>query len=219
MTEALVRFEGEDIGWPGQPVLSGLHLTLHAGERLVLLGRSGAGKSTLLSAIRDRLPGRIALIPQDHGLVGPLSVHHNVWMGRLDDHRSAYNLLNLVRPLARERAATDPVIAEVGLSGFERRPVEALSGGQRQRTALARALFRGGDAVLGDEPVSAVDPVQGAALLEALTGRFQTLVLALHDREAALATATRIVGLKDGAVLIDAPARDLSLEALSPLYD
>jgi phosphonate transport system ATP-binding protein len=219
----LVRFEGETIRWQTTPALHDITLSLFKGERVVLLGRSGAGKSTLLGAIRERaeaakMAPRLALVPQDHGLVPQLSVHLNTYMGRLDDHGAAYNLANLLHPFRRERAAVAPWLTTVGLDGMERRAVETLSGGQRQRTALARALFRGGDVVLADEPVSAVDATQGAALLDTLTARFETLVLALHDTETALRIATRIIGLRAGRVMIDAPAAAVSADGLAALY-
>lgn len=217
----LARFAAEEIGWPGSPVLRDVSLSLRTGERIVILGRSGAGKSTLLGAIRQRLEEAgqtVALVPQEHGLVPQLSVHHNVYMGRLDAHGTLYNLANLLWPFARERARTAPWIDTVGLPGLERRAVETLSGGQRQRTALARALFRGGEVLLADEPVSAVDPAQGAGLLDALGARFPTLVLALHDRDAALRVATRIIGLREGRVMLDAAPDALGPDDLAMLY-
>ncbi|MGO4917376.1 ATP-binding cassette domain-containing protein [Pseudogemmobacter sp. W21_MBD1_M6] len=219
----LVRFNGETIHWQQTPALHDIRLDLFAGERVVLLGRSGAGKSTLLGALRRKLETartapRLALVPQDHGLVPQLSVHLNTYMGRLDDHGAAYNLANLVHPFRRERAAVAPWLATVGLNGLDRRAVETLSGGQRQRTALARALFRGGDVVLADEPVSAVDATQGAALLDALNARFQTVVLALHDTDAALRIATRIVGLRAGRITVDAPVAAVTAEDIAALY-
>ncbi|SDF33561.1 ATP-binding cassette domain-containing protein [Limimaricola pyoseonensis] len=219
----LARFEGETLSWDGAPVLHDVTLSLCEGERLVLLGHSGSGKSTLLNAIRLKLEAarpapRIALVPQDPGLVPQLSVFHNVWMGGLDDRSAAYGLLTLLRPPARERARLAPVIERVGLSGFERRRVASLSGGQKQRTALARALMRGGAALIADEPVSAVDPRQSGDLLAALSDRFPTMALALHDPERARALATRIVGLKAGRIVFDRPAAELSLPTLHALY-
>lgn len=218
---ALARFDGGEIGWPGQTVLQDLTLTLRTGERVALLGRSGAGKSTLLGAIRAQIEAagpRLALVPQDHGLVGQLSVQHNVWMGVLDDHSTAQNLANLVRPSARARAAVAPWLEAVGLAGLDRRSVETLSGGQRQRTALARALLRGGAVVLADEPVSAVDPEQAGRLLTALSARFPTLVMALHDTDLALRFASRIIGLRGGRVALDAAATDVTPADLAALY-
>jgi phosphonate transport system ATP-binding protein len=193
-------------------------LQIAQGERVAILGRSGAGKSTLLTALHDRAQVRLALVPQDHGLIGALSVFHNVWMGVLDDHGTARNLRTLIWPNADERGRVAQVLAVVGLDDLGRRLVSQLSGGQRQRVALARALLRGGSLVLGDEPVTALDPEQGAALLDHLLEAFPTSVLVLHDVDQALRVATRIIGLRQGRVAVDAPASDLSADDLLQLY-
>ncbi|WP_240512243.1 ATP-binding cassette domain-containing protein [Pseudoruegeria sp. SK021] len=215
----MVSFDGETLGWDGHAVLPSLTLRISRGERIALLGRSGAGKSTLLGAVRDRITAeRTALVPQNHGLVDPLSVFHNVWMGRLDDFSTARNLRTLVWPSKQERAEVDAVLSQTGLSGLDRRAVASLSGGQRQRVAVARALLRGGAVVLADEPVSAVDPSQGDALLGDLSSRFNTAVFALHDVGQALRFATRIIGLRAGAVELDAASADLDPATVMGLY-
>ncbi|SEM66639.1 phosphonate transport system ATP-binding protein [Loktanella fryxellensis] len=218
MTAPLVGLQDQTLGWGGQAVLRGIDLSLSAGERVVLLGRSGVGKSTLLAALQGGIAARVALVPQDHGLVGSLSVFHNVWMGVLDDHGTASNLRTLVWPAKAQRARVEAVLEVVGLGTLGRRTVGRLSGGQRQRVALARALLRRGDVVLGDEPVTALDPSQGALLLTHLVTQFPTAVLALHDIDQALRTATRIVGLRGGGIVLDAPAADLTAVDLLALY-
>ena len=203
----LAALDGEALSYGANRVFAGVSLTLEPGERVVLLGRSGAGKSTLLAALYDRLTGagrRTALVPQDHALVPQLSVLRNALMGRLDDHGAAYNLTNLIRPRAADRAAVAAILADVGLSAQIDRPVEALSGGQKQRTALARAFHRGGEVLIADEPVSAVDEAQAGALLDACRDRFPTAVLALHDVAQARAFGTRLIGLRAGQVAFDA---------------
>lgn len=219
MPAPLLRLQDEALGWGGGAVLSGVTLDLYAGERVALLGRSGVGKSTLLAAIGARLAAaRLAMVPQDHGLVGPLSVFHNVWMGRLDDHGTPRNLRTLLWPVQAERAEVEQVLHRTGLAGLGRRTVAGLSGGQRQRVALARALLRGGEVVLADEPVSAVDPAQADALLRDLTTAFPTAVLALHDVGQALGFATRVLGLREGRIVLDAPSGDLSEAEVMGLY-
>ena len=219
MPSPLATFERESLGWNGSAVLTDLSLRIDAGERVALLGRSGSGKSTLLDALRRRMIGeRIALVPQQHGLVDPLSVFHNVWMGQLDQSGTLTNLRTLLWPLARERAAVDVVLDRIGLSDMGRRNVTTMSGGQRQRVALGRALLRGGAVVLADEPVSALDPTQGDALLADLANQFETSVLALHDVGQALSFATRIIGLRASQIVIDAPADELDTAALMDLY-
>ena len=213
--------QAESLGYGTRVVLRGVSFALAPGERVVLLGRSGAGKTTLLNAVHDRLVGagrRVALVPQDHALVPQLSVVRNVLMGRLDDHGALRNLASLVRPRPSDRRRIEPILAELGLSAEADRGVEGLSGGQKQRTALARALFRGGDVLVGDEPVSAVDASQAARLLDELRRRFPASVLALHDVDLARAFATRLIGLRGGAVLFDAAPERLGPGSFEALY-
>lgn len=217
----LAAFRAETLGYGSTPVLQGVSLTLAPGERLVLLGRSGAGKTTLLNGIYDRLVAdgrRVALAPQDQALVPQLSVLRNALMGRLDDHGWLYNLTSLIRPRARDRAEVGALLAEMDMGAQIDRPVAAISGGQKQRTALARALYRGGEVLVADEPVSAVDESHAAQLLDLLRERFPTAVLALHDVALARHFATRLIGIRKGRVLFDAPPEAVSGAEVRSLY-
>ena len=212
------RLSNEDLGYNGDAVLRGISLTFSAGERVALVGKSGAGKTTLLSVLHSRYDGNTALIPQDPGLVRSLSVLHNVYMGSLHRHSTAYNLMNLIWPRPREVEHIRPIVERLGLTDklFER--AGELSGGQQQRTAIGRALLQGGDAVLADEPVSAADNHQSRVILNALTDTFETVILAMHDVELALEYSTRIIGIKDGGIALDAPAGELTRANLDFLY-
>lgn len=212
--------DAADLGYDAAPVLRGVSLHVVTGERVALLGRSGAGKSTLLAAARQALLDRglrVALVPQDHALVPQLSALRNVLMGRLDDHGAVYNLTTLIRPRRTDRIAALAVLDSVGLLAEADRPVEALSGGQKQRVALARALYRGGDVLIGDEPLSAVDPSQAEVLADLIRDTFPTAILALHDVDIALRFASRLIGLQDGRIVLDAPAA-VSRDRIEALY-
>ena len=216
---ALVSLDGEALGWGDEIVLPDLTFRIERGEHVAILGRSGVGKSTLLKALSERTTAqRIALVPQDAGLVDSLSVFHNAWMGRLGDAGALTNLRILIHPGRARREEVDQVLGKVGLSGFGRRKVDSLSGGQRQRVSLARALLRGGDILLADEPVSAVDPEQGAALLAQIRVRFDTSVVILHDAALARRHATRLVGLEAGRIVVNGPPADTADAALAGLY-
>lgn len=218
---ALIRFDRETLGYGGTPVLNDLTLTIEAGERVALLGRSGAGKSTLLAAIREKLTAaghRAALVPQDHALVPTLSAFHNIYMGRLDRHSALYNLVTLLRPFAADRAAVGALAAQLGLEELTGRPVDELSGGQRQRVAVARALHAGGDVLLADEPVSALDEVQAPKVLATLLAAFPTAIVALHDVGLAQAHCTRLIGLGENRVMFDRPARVADAAEIEALY-
>ncbi len=203
--DVVFRLDKASASYHGRPVLVDVDLTIRSGERIAIMGRSGAGKSTLLSLLYDGRPNDIALIPQSAALVKQLSVFHNVFMGRLDRNSTAYNLRNLIWPLPAEIEAVRSVLEDVGLADRLFDPAGELSGGQQQRTSVARALFNGRPVVLGDEPVSALDRVQGAAVLERLDAQADTLVLALHDVYLALKHADRVVLLSFGRKVLDEP--------------
>ena len=201
-------------GYNGRPVLFDIDLTVRANERIAVMGRSGAGKSTLLGLLYAQRPADVALVPQASALVKPLSVFHNVYMGRLDRHSTAYNLRNLVWPAACKVAEVRSVLESVGLQADIFSAAGALSGGQQQRTSVARALYNGRPILIGDEPVSALDRVQGADVLSLLESRHETLVLALHDVHHALEHADRIVVLEHGRKVIDEPSSKLAANDL-----
>jgi phosphonate transport system ATP-binding protein len=207
--EVLFDLRKASAGYNGHAALVDIDLTIRAGECVAVMGRSGAGKSTLIGLLYAERASEVALVPQAAALVKPLTVFHNVYMGRLDRHSTIYNLRTLVWPARREIEAVGAVLTSVGLAEKIFAPAGALSGGQQQRTSVARALFNGRPILLADEPVSALDRVQGGEVLALLKRRCQTLVVAMHDMYLALELADRIVVLDHGRKVIDAPAASL----------
>lgn len=214
----LVELHRASAGYAGRAVLHDIDLTIDSGERIAVMGRSGAGKSTLLALLYQHLADRVALVPQAAALVKTLSVFHNVYMGRLDRHSTWYNLRTLIRPGRREIAEIHGVLDRVGLAEKLFAQAGALSGGQQQRTSIARALYDGRPVVIGDEPVSALDRVQGAEILGTLCARHETVIVALHDIPFALAHADRVLVLEQGRIVLDAPSRTLAAADLVPYY-
>ncbi|MER7765538.1 nitrate/sulfonate/bicarbonate ABC transporter ATP-binding protein [Kitasatospora sp. NPDC096140] len=191
------------------PVLSGIDLTVRAGEIVALLGRSGSGKSTLLRCLAGLLPpgsGTVryrgtpltganpgtALVFQTFALLPWLTVRQNVELGL--EARG-------VAPRERARAAAQ-AIDLIGLTGFESAHPRELSGGMRQRVGFARALVVEPDVLLMDEPFSALDVLTAEHLRGELlelwdSGQFPTraVVLVTHNIEEAVLMADRIVVL------------------------
>jgi len=218
MAEPAIRLTNASAAYEGRAVLSGIDLTVRAGERVALMGRSGAGKSTLIGLIQAQAPERVALVPQAAALVRTLSVFHNVYMGRLDRHGAWRNLRMLAWPDRRTRAEVEAVLARVDLAGVSRQRAGSLSGGQAQRVSVARALYNGRPVVIGDEPVSALDRGQGARVLAVIAAAHPTSILALHDIGLALDHATRVLMIRAGRIVLDAPAATLAASDLARFY-
>jgi phosphonate transport system ATP-binding protein len=216
---AAITLDKVSAGYQGVPVLHDITLSIYPGERVAVIGRSGAGKSTLLNTIYRRYPEHAALIPQASALVANLSVFHNVFMGCLDRHSTLYNLRTLVSPPAAEVAAVTRVLEAVGLEEKLFAKAGNLSGGQQQRTSVARAMLNGRPIVLGDEPVSALDRVQGGDVLRVLSERHETKIFAMHDIRLALEHSDRIVLLEAGRIVLDEPSNHLSYERLLPHFE
>ena len=215
---ALLQLSDEVAGYQGKTILRDLTLSIEAGERIGLVGESGAGKSTLLRLIYERCRDQAALVPQDSGLVQSLSVFHNVYMGRLHTHSVWRNFRNLLKPARDDIATVRPIVAELRLEEKFFSPVAELSGGQQQRTAVGRALYNTGDVLIGDEPVSAVDEHQARDILSTINNQKKTVVLAMHDRALALEFTDRVVGIRDGRIVLDEATAGMVPGDLDDLY-
>ena len=215
---ALFDIQDVSVQYSGLTVLDGISLSIHQGERVALVGQSGAGKSTLLNLLYEQHKTEIALLPQDLGLVQTLSVFHNIYIARLNLHPAWYNILNLVRPMQKEVAPIREIAQRLRLEDKLFTPVGELSGGQRQRTAVGRAIHQGCRILLGDEPVSAVDEKQARVVLDYIHEGHETVVMALHDVGLALAYSDRIIGIKDGRIVLDQPSIGMEPSDLDDLY-
>ncbi|MCP9952696.1 phosphonate ABC transporter ATP-binding protein [Actinomadura madurae] len=239
----LIRLRGVGRRFGSHEALHDLDLAIHAGERVAVLGTSGAGKSTLLALLngsleptsgsieifgadparlaaprRRLLQRRIGAVSQDLALIEQVRVLHNVNAGRLGRWSTTRALASLVWPRSLDvvRDALDRV--DLGWALHER--TERLSGGERQRVAIARLLVQEPELVVADEPVSSLDPVRAAGILDLLatSPTVRTLVVSLHQPAFAREHCTRVVGLRQGRIVLDHPAADVDDEALDDLY-
>jgi osmoprotectant transport system ATP-binding protein len=224
----VVEFHDVSFEIAGKRILSGVSLSVEAGETLVLLGRSGSGKSTALKltngmifptrgqvliegrSTRDwdpiRLKRHIGYVIQEVGLFPHFTVARNVGLvpkleGWTEDdiERRVDVLLDRVGMPARE---------------FRDRYPRQLSGGQRQRVGVARALAADPPILLFDEPFGALDPVTRLDLqrqfLDLQRDLKKTSLFVTHDVREAMRLGNRIVLLAKGAIDITARVEEFA---------
>ena len=206
------------VAYEDPAVLRDISLQIKAGEKVVIIGPSGVGKSTLLKKLYELRQRESALIHQDYALVPQLSAFHNVYIGRLDEHPTLQNLLNLLKPQKKDLEQIQPIFGSLGMEEKMFELVGNLSGGQQQRVAVGRAIYRRSPIILGDEPVSAIDPHQAGTVLQLIVQSAPTVVLAMHDVQLAIEHFPRIVGLRDARVCFDLPASEVDERTLFDLY-
>ncbi len=109
---------------------------------------------------------------------------------------------------------------DLGERVFDR--CDRLSGGQLQRVGIARVLYQAPELILADEPVSALDPTLADSAIRELIAQSEAtgaaVVASLHAVDLALKWFGRIVGLRDGEVLFDVPAAEVTHAMLQDLY-
>jgi phosphonate transport system ATP-binding protein len=125
-----------------------------------------------------------------------------------------------MRPLELETAQR--ALTAVGIPEKLHARTDTLSGGQQQRVAIARVLAQNPVAILADEPISSVDPERSREIMDLLRDLCQrlnkTLVVSLHTTEFAYSHADRMIGLREGRLMFDAPPSQVSPAMLNALY-
>ena len=163
---------------------------------------------------------RLFLAPQTPPLPPRQRVVNAVLAGRLPQ----WSLWTAMRSLL---APVDPRAAWEALGKFNLQDklyarVDRLSGGERQRCGMARALVSNAQVFLVDEPLSALDPTLALQTIHVLqaeaTARNATLICSLHQVDIARACFTRIVALRDGKIVFDLPASEVSDAMIEQLY-
>lgn len=225
--------------------LTDLNLNIYPGDRVGLVGPSGAGKSTLLRLLNGtlfptegevwalqrnlnhltphqlrRVQQQIGTIYQQLHLVDTLPVIHNVNAGHLGRWSLFKAALSLLVPLERETALK--ALAQVGIPDKLYVRTDRLSGGEQQRVAIARVLVQNPLAILADEPISSLDPERSREVMELLRSLCEqagrTLVVSLHDVEVARSYCQRLIGLRQGQIVFDAPTAAVTSAMFEALY-
>ncbi len=205
--------------------LDEVNLDIDKGEFIAVMGASGSGKSTLLniiglldrcsqgkyylnerdvSRLRSRRRAKIrrdnfGFIFQSFNLIGTMTVLENVSLPL------AYKgILKLSR---YKKAST--MLQKIGLQNREYYLPHQLSGGQIQRVAIARALINRPSLIIADEPTGNLDSASSESIMDMLKeihAAGNTIIMVTHNPDLT-AYASRIVYMRDGAIVEDKPLK------------
>ncbi|AWB81249.1 cobalamin/Fe(3+)-siderophore ABC transporter ATP-binding protein [Corynebacterium yudongzhengii] len=230
---------GVQTGYPDRPVITGLDLTIPAGQVTCLIGPNGSGKSTLVKTMCDLLryegsltfEGRelhswgrrerarkLALLPQTPVAPPGLTVRQLLARGR-HPYQSW---------LAQWSTADDKITAQVmettGLGGVADRRIGDLSGGQRQRVWIAMTMVQNTATMLLDEPTTYLDLATSVDVLRLVRAQCdeagRSIVMVLHDINLAARFADHLVVMRRGGDLAatGAPAEVITEELLMDVF-
>ena len=233
---AAVQLDHAAVRIGGRTIWSGVDLEIQEGEFVAILGPNGAGKSTLLKALLGVVPlsegaarvfGRpvrrgndaIGYLPQRRRFDPDLRIRASdlVRLG-LDGNRWGVPI-----PSEAKNRKVAEMMALVGASRYEDRPIGELSGGEQQRVLIAQALVSGARMLVLDEPLDSLDLNNQQAISELVRGFCRsegvTVLLVAHDVNPILPFIDRVVYVAGGHVLAGRPADVIQSETLTRLYE
>lgn len=242
----MIEFNHVNKTYPnGTDALKNINLKIEQGEFVAVIGLSGAGKSTLIRCINrmhditsgrlyvnhvdvSKLKGkqirrfrrRIGMIFQSFNLVTRMSVINNVLVTFVPDLPMWRKLAGVFTKEHKLKALE--ALDKVGILDKAYMRVDQLSGGQQQRVALARTLAQNPDILLADEPIASLDPVTSKLVMDDFKTINQTMkisvIMNIHHVEIALEYADRIIGVREGEIVFDGAADQVTKEILDDIY-
>ena len=223
----LVDLQKVTCSYGKDPALVNVDLTVRAGDFIGIVGPSGSGKTTLLKTIAGAITpvvGRvtragdstIGYVPQVDSVnwYFPVTVREAVLMARTSRRRVPWASRS-------DLAEAQEVLDQLGLGGLAGRHIRELSGGQQQRVFIARALLRGANLLLLDEPTSGIDVRTRHDIMHVLHDlhhRNIAIVLSTHDLNGIAAHLPHLVCLNKEVVAAGRPHQVVTPEVLERLY-
>ena len=225
--------------------LKDINLVINKGEKIAIIGKSGSGKSTLISIANGSLKpsegyvtwkgksinkisriesSKIGTIWQDLSLIDELNVAQNINCGALGKHSLLWAIMNLLG-IIDQNFCQDCLKAVYLSEKIIYSYTSKLSGGQKKRIAIARLLRQEPEIVLGDEPFSNLDPVLSKNILNLFINQEKylsiripkTVIISLHQINL-INHFNRVIGLKDGRIVIDKAIEDINPSKLDWLF-
>jgi len=212
------------LGYEGQSVLSGLNLTVQAGDYLCIVGDNGSGKSTLLRGLLGLISplsgtieraaelrkGNLGYLPQQTRAQKdfPATVFEVVLSGCLNRKGMRF----FYSPAQKSEALMN--MGKLGVLELKDKCYRDLSGGQQQRVLLARALCAASRLLILDEPITGLDPAAAQDLYKTLAylnrKEGMAIVMVTHDLKAALQSARTVLHIGRSSYFLGSAAEYLA---------
>lgn len=221
----ILELRDVDYVYPTRAVeaLKGINLQIREGEFLALVGQNGSGKTTLAKHLNGLLKptrGEVLFRGRPLGEIRRTEMARHVgYVFQNPDHQIFSNTVREEVSFSLRMAGMDPrtieervaeALAVVGLSGYEDQVPFTLTKGERQRVAVASVLAAQPQVIILDEPTTGLDYRHQRSMMEMLRGlhrRGHTVIIITHSMWVAAEYAERVVVMKDGQILLDAPTR------------
>ncbi|MED0658757.1 ABC transporter ATP-binding protein [Bacillus smithii] len=200
------------------PVLDQINLRLDANDFVCLLGPSGCGKSSLLNILagyQKPTAGEVMINDKPHTRpssdVGVVFQHHNLFPWMTIEKNVEFGLKMKSVPKSERKKLVSYYLHLVGLEASAKMLPYQLSGGMKQRASIARTLAADPQAILMDEPFSALDALtrenMQIHLLDIWKKTKKCIIFITHDVEEAILLGKRILVMnsKPGRIVVDLP--------------
>ena len=204
-----------------RPVLRDLSFRIEKGEAVGLIGANGAGKSTVMKLMLGLLQGEGRILVDGVELkretLGEIRKKLGFVLQNSDNQMfmptvyedMIFAPLNYMLSREEADARVDAVLGRLGLEELKHRYNHKISGGEKRMAAIATILAMEPEAILMDEPSSALDPYNRRIVINTIRELGQTKLIASHDLDMILDTCERVILLSGGRIAADGPAETI----------
>ena len=218
----MIEFQNVSFAYEkGRPVLRDLSFRIEDGEAVGLIGANGAGKSTVMKLLLGLLQGEGKILVDGvevrRETLGEIRRKLGFVLQDSDDQMfmptvyedMIFAPLNYMLSREEADARVDAVLARLGLEDLKHRYNHKISGGEKRMAAIATILAMEPEAILMDEPSSALDPCNRRLVINTIRELPQTKLITSHDLDMILDTCERVILLSNGRIAADGPAETI----------